>query len=57
MLFDTHPRRSSSSSTRRIVTRGAVLIILVVSTMGGYAFAKLGYPRLVRSSSCMVCPG
>jgi multiple sugar transport system permease protein/raffinose/stachyose/melibiose transport system permease protein len=27
-----------------IVTMGAVLLILVVSTMGGFAFAKLGYP-------------
>ena len=27
-----------------IVTAGAVLIILVVSSMGGFAFAKLGFP-------------
>jgi multiple sugar transport system permease protein/raffinose/stachyose/melibiose transport system permease protein len=27
-----------------VVTLGAVAIILVVSTMGGFAFAKLGYP-------------
>lgn len=43
VLFDTIPvLRELLNST--VVTVGAVLIILVVSTTGGYAFAKLGYP-------------
>jgi ABC-type glycerol-3-phosphate transport system permease component len=43
VLFDTIPvLRELFNST--VVTVGAVLIILAVSTTGGFAFAKLGYP-------------
>ncbi|MHB8673304.1 MAG: carbohydrate ABC transporter permease [Candidatus Limnocylindrales bacterium] len=42
-LFDAIPVLQQLLNSA-IVTAGAVLIILVVSTMGGFAFAKLGYP-------------
>ncbi len=42
-LFDTVPVLQELLNSA-IVTAGAVLIILVVSSMGGFAFAKLGYP-------------
>lgn len=43
VLFDTIPVLQQLLNST-LVTCGAVLIILVVSTTGGYAFAKLGYP-------------
>ena len=42
-LFDSIPVLQELLNST-IVTAGAVLIILVVSSMGGFAFAKLGYP-------------
>ena len=42
-LFDTLPVAQQLFNST-LVSGGAVLIILAVSTTGGYAFAKLGYP-------------
>ena len=41
--FDTLPVAQQLLNST-LVSGGAVLIILAVSTTGGYAFAKLGYP-------------
>jgi multiple sugar transport system permease protein/raffinose/stachyose/melibiose transport system permease protein len=43
LLFDTIPVVQQLINST-VVTIGAVCIILAVSTTGGYAFAKLGYP-------------
>jgi multiple sugar transport system permease protein/raffinose/stachyose/melibiose transport system permease protein len=43
VLFDTIPVLQQLLNST-VVTSGAVLIILIVSTTGGFAFAKLGYP-------------